>query len=101
MFNFITAANVNTAILALEHMANIWRIEGTEGRITDDHDWQVLRKITFETQGRKCCNCGAHDARIDVHHIIPIGSPRGTNHLSNLSVLCFECHKSIHPWMSP
>jgi 5-methylcytosine-specific restriction endonuclease McrA len=100
LFDFITAENVHTAILSLEYFANIWRIEGTEGRITDDHDWQVLRRITFDNQGRFCCNCKRSDTRLDVHHIVPIGSERGTNHLSNLCVLCHECHKSIHPWMS-
>lgn len=97
MFDFITAENVHTAILALEYMANIWRIEGAEGRLNDD-DWQILRKITFDQQGRKCCNCKATDTRLDVHHIVPIGNG-GSNRLTNLAVLCFDCHKLCHPWM--
>lgn len=97
-FDFITPKNVHTAILALDYMANIWRIEGTDGRLNDD-DWQVLRRITFDQQGRKCCNCEEHDTRLDVHHIVSIGRG-GTNHLSNLAVLCFVCHKLVHPWMT-
>jgi hypothetical protein len=97
-FKFITAENVHKAIIALDYMANIWRIEGTEGRITDDSDWQILRRITFDNQGRFCCNCERSDTRLDVHHIVPI-EHGGTNRLSNLAVLCFDCHAKIHPWM--
>jgi 5-methylcytosine-specific restriction endonuclease McrA len=48
---------------------------------------------------RHCCNCHASGTRLDVHHIVPIGRG-GSNRLTNLSVLCFVCHKLIHPWMN-
>ena len=97
MFEFITAANVHTAILALEHMANIWRIEGTEGRLNKD-DWAILCDIVDKRDGRKCCNCKTHNATLDHHHIVPVGRG-GTNHLSNIKIVCRPCHELIHPWM--
>jgi 5-methylcytosine-specific restriction endonuclease McrA len=96
-FSFITANTVHAAILSLEYMANIWRIEGTEGRLNDD-DWRIMRRIVLKRDRRHCCNCQAHGKRLDVHHIVPIGKG-GSNRLTNLAVLCFSCHKLIHPWM--
>jgi 5-methylcytosine-specific restriction endonuclease McrA len=99
MFDFITADNVHKAILALEYFTDIWRIESTEGRLNDD-DWQIVRRIVLKRDRRTCCNCTARGTRLDVHHIVPIGQG-GSNRLTNLAVLCFECHKLIHPWMKP
>jgi 5-methylcytosine-specific restriction endonuclease McrA len=98
-FDFITAENVHTAILSLEYFANIWRIEGTPGRLNDD-DWRVLCQIVDKRDGRKCCNCKETNDRLDHHHIVPIGQG-GTNRLTNIKIVCYECHSKIHPWMKP
>ena len=97
-FEFITSENIHKAFLAFEYFTNIWRIEATEGRPGDD-DWQVLRKIVFKRDGRRCCNCMAKIRRLDVHHVVPLCSG-GTNRLTNLKAVCFMCHQSIHPWIT-
>lgn len=97
-FDFITAENVSKAILALEHMSNIWRIEATEGRLNDE-DWQVMRKIVLERDGFKCCNCRAENETLDCHHVVPIGAG-GSNRLTNLKIVCRACHEKIHPHMA-
>lgn len=96
-FEGITTENVHKAILALEYFSNIWRIEGTEGRLNDD-DWKVLRQIVLKRDGFKCCNCRAEDQTLDCHHVVPIGSG-GTNRLTNLKIVCRHCHELIHPHM--
>jgi 5-methylcytosine-specific restriction endonuclease McrA len=98
-FDFITADNVHRAILSIEYFTNIWRIEGTAGRL-DDEDWVVLRRIVLKRDRRHCQNCKAHGTRLDVHHVVPV-SVGGSNNLTNLLTLCFACHKLIHPWMKP
>ena len=97
-FDFITAENVGKAILSLEYFTNIWRIESTEGRLNDE-DWRVLCDIIDKRDGRKCCNCKRDDVLLDHHHIVPIGAG-GSNHLTNLKIVCRACHELIHPHMA-
>ena len=96
-FSFIVADNVHAAILSLEYMANIWRIEGTAGRLNDD-DWQIVCSIVDRRDGRRCINCKNEEGPLDHHHVVPI-SAGGTNRLTNIRIVCRECHSKIHPWM--
>ena len=45
----------------------------------------------------KCANCGVADdkAVLDVHHIVPRGKG-GSNRMSNLILLCRQCHDAAH-----
>lgn len=97
-FDFITSENVHHAILSIEHFSNIWRIEATEGRLPDD-DWQVLRRIVLRRDKYQCCNCRSEDETLDVHHVVPIGTG-GSNRLTNLKVVCRDCHEKIHPHLA-
>ena len=45
---------------------------------------------------RRCCLCKkACDVFIEVHHIVPEGSPGGTDDEDNAIPLCFECHGRV------
>jgi len=42
-----------------------------------------------------CQGCGAENAELHVHHIVPLGAG-GSNARSNLITLCDECHGRVH-----
>lgn len=43
---------------------------------------------------KECANCGETND-LDIHHIVPLAKG-GTNRISNLVMLCLECHGKIH-----
>jgi hypothetical protein len=45
----------------------------------------------------RCLNCGAdgEDVKLDVHHIVPRGQG-GSDRMSNLVLLCRQCHEAAH-----
>lgn len=52
-------------------------------------NWAVLRSRVIKRDGSVCQECKTYTKNPDVDHIVP-----GDNHsLSNLQVLCRECHK--------
>lgn len=45
----------------------------------------------------RCEICHITDSKvIDYHHIIPRTDPRCTNDLSNLAIICSNCHRIVH-----
>lgn len=45
----------------------------------------------------KCEICEyAHEAALNIHHIIPRCDPRCTNNNNNLAIVCHSCHDLIH-----
>lgn len=52
-----------------------------------------LRYDILKRDGFQCslCSASGKDARIQVDHIVPVANG-GTNHKSNLRILCFECN---------
>ncbi|MBS4014992.1 MAG: HNH endonuclease [Candidatus Latescibacteria bacterium] len=55
----------------------------------------ILRayKSLLQKYNYRCNNCGS-GKNIQIHHIVPY--PIGTNHTSNLVVLCKSCHMKAH-----
>lgn len=64
-------------------------------------DWRGRRKISsgwewgkvgdaVHARDRACRRCGSAQD-LEVHHVIPLAEA-GTNHLSNLVLLCSDCH---------
>jgi len=45
----------------------------------------------------QCMNCGKNDeqTKLDVHHIVPRGQG-GSDRISNLVLLCRQCHDAAH-----
>lgn len=48
---------------------------------------------------KPCIQCGSNKNK-HLDHIIP-KSNGGPNILTNYQVLCFDCHKAKHPWLTP
>jgi hypothetical protein len=53
-----------------------------------------FRKKLLKEFDKKCCNCGS-DELVEYHHIVPL-SLGGTNNLTNIAPLCYDCHKKAH-----
>lgn len=55
------------------------------------------REAVHERDRGQCVNCGATDpdSILDVHHIVPRGRG-GSDQLSNLALLCRQCHDAAH-----
>lgn len=53
------------------------------------------RKLAFDTYGAKCnkCNYDTNVHALEVHHI---DKNRTNNHITNLKVLCANCHRITH-----
>jgi 5-methylcytosine-specific restriction endonuclease McrA len=58
-------------------------------------EYRWAREIALERDSHTCQDCGAHDCRLETHHIQPL-CMGGTNKLYNLVTLCVRCHKAIH-----
>ena len=56
--------------------------------------WEQIRQKAFAEQGRRCGKCGKAGA-LEVHHVKEL-QRGGTNDLSNLQVLCRDCHIAAH-----
>ncbi len=90
-------AALHRMILGARYGTDLWRLERAPGRLSDP-DWAIMRRIVWARERGRCCNCGADEGRRDVHHIVPIAQG-GTNRLTNLTVICRACHRSVHPWL--
>lgn len=62
--------------------------------LTYPPDWEARRELTIMQRGEFCSNCGA-TSLLHIHHTKPL-SKGGSNQLSNLIVLCQECHSIEH-----
>jgi hypothetical protein len=62
--------------------------------------FQKVSKMLKETVGR-CEECGSTE-NLEIHHKVPVNQG-GDNMLSNLMVLCHDCHnkKPKHHWQFP
>jgi len=45
--------------------------------------------------GNKCEVCGKVDRKLQMHHIVPL-SKGGSNSVTNILIVCEQCHKGIH-----
>lgn len=54
-----------------------------------------IRERLIKDSGGKCPVCGAENVPLEIHHIIPI-TRGGTRTPEKLTVLCANCHRSMH-----
>ena len=54
----------------------------------------IFRRMVKNACGYVCYNCGSTE-NVQYHHIVPL-KLGGTNNLSNIAVLCTQCHKAVH-----
>jgi 5-methylcytosine-specific restriction endonuclease McrA len=60
-------------------------------------DWLYRKKEIFKKYNGKCALCGTSiNHKYHIHHILPL-SKGGDHSLSNLELLCENCHISKHP----
>ena len=52
------------------------------------------KQLLKDNLGDKCANCGSC-YKVEYHHIVPLALG-GTNKLSNIVPLCYQCHKAAH-----
>lgn len=62
-------------------------------------DWNALRKAV-RIRDERCMNCRRSPAAteglpFDTHHVVPLGWG-GSNRMSNLILLCRDCHEAAH-----
>lgn len=64
------------------------------------NEWRVLRQYVYARDGGKCRYCGVAVElfQCHIHHVQPL-QEGGTNHPTNLKVLCVPCHQKRHPFM--
>lgn len=53
-------------------------------------NWNSIRSIVFNTMNNHCNECGSTN-RLEVDHIVNVAEG-GSSDLSNLQLLCHECH---------
>ena len=61
-------------------------------------EWAAARKFTYTRAGGKCerCHCGPAVRKLHIHHVIPFVARASRRAVSNLRVLCTDCHKFVH-----
>ncbi len=57
-------------------------------------DWEKRRRQVIERDGEQCSECG-NGGHLHLHHIKPL-SKGGSNKISNLKLLCENCHSEEH-----
>jgi len=90
-------------------MQNIFEIEQLPGVKFPWHTrmdidlWRMLRQFVYKRDGGKCQYCGAEVElyKCHIHHVVELvaNGGCGTNHPTNLKVVCVGCHKKEHPHM--
>ena len=55
---------------------------------------QTVSKAIKEALPKMCCNCGTTE-HLTYHHIVPIAYG-GRDILTNVAVLCSDCHSTVH-----
>jgi hypothetical protein len=62
--------------------------------LTYPADWETRRTAIIQGDGERCTNCG-NTRHLHLHHRIPL-SRGGSNKVSNLELLCGDCHSTKH-----
>ena len=55
---------------------------------------ESLHKELVQKYGKKCHYCSAKDS-LDIHHLKPL-SHGGDNDITNLVLICQDCHEGLH-----
>lgn len=63
----------------------------TDSSGVDNFTWHQL----LERDAYMCCNCNSQEY-LAPHHYKSRGSKEGTDELSNLILLCWQCHRAYH-----
>jgi len=101
----VDTTDIKKAIRIIE--SNIAQLSSTLGSLQDriapiyDYfltyppDWRKRRNEVIERDGKQCSNCRSWSRQLHLHHIKPL-SKGGSNKLTNLKLLCEDCHSTEH-----
>lgn len=57
------------------------------------YTWMKIRQAVMARDRWRCQSCGRVGTDHEVDHVVPL-EQGGSNDMSNLSLLCVECHKA-------
>ena len=63
-------------------------------KMNSREEFEQNRTYYLNVLPKECANCGETND-LDIHHTVPLAKG-GTNRISNLVMLCLECHGKIH-----
>lgn len=64
-------------------------------------DYELWREAIFKKYDDTCQSCGKKGGKMHAHHIKEYAkNPEKRYDISNGILLCEDCHKKIHPWMT-
>lgn len=58
---------------------------------TSTDEWRWLKRDVIHRDGERCANCGSSGCRLELDHRVP-HAEGGTDRMSNLQLLCQDCH---------
>ncbi|MBR8827967.1 MAG: HNH endonuclease [Gomphosphaeria aponina SAG 52.96 = DSM 107014] len=59
-----------------------------------------VRKYVYERDKYQCQSCGKREKQLNIDHIIPLAKG-GTNDISNLQTLCWQCNQQKKDNLDP
>ncbi len=62
--------------------------------------WAAVRKVALGAAGYRCSKCG-RAGRLEVHHAQSVALDGDAFDLTNLVVVCRDCHFESHGWRKP
>ena len=73
---------------------------GPRSEFYESEAWQVARKRVWNRDRATCQRCGAKRSRkrrsLHIHHIVPYAVEELRADVSNLVLLCHDCHRWVH-----
>lgn len=86
-------------------MARFFQVDGLPGRFPwygrmSLEIWRPLRQWVYQRDSGRCKYCGTAVElyACHCHHVLELGQG-GTNHPTNLKIVCVPCHQERHPHM--
>lgn len=66
----------------------------TKAELRTEFNRPLFKQKLREYHGCRCVNCNSDD-RVEYHHIVALADG-GTNNITNIVPLCWECHQKAH-----
>lgn len=66
----------------------------TKEELREEFNRPSFKQALKKYHGERCVNCGS-DELVEFHHIVPL-KLGGTNCITNIVPLCWECHQKAH-----
>jgi len=60
------------------------------------NEWKKARKAVYKRDKCQCKRCGAKNKILHIHHIVSFANKELRDEVSNLVLLCVDCHHFVH-----